>query len=386
MTGLSSSGFDRKRLVDIITDIEDRLKASPLFGPNIDLDPESGFGQIIGVFADPVNNEWEGQENTYNAMYPSTAQKVQLSNVVQFNGLNRKEESFSTIADVVLSGVSSTPIPIGSQVSVDLVGTAFKTDSAVVIGVGGTVLVDVTAIEAGPKVADIGTLTVIDTPVFGWTGVSNTNVAIPGEFEETDPDLRIRRSSSVSASGQNLVDSLYGQLLNLDSVVDVVVLDNKTEVTDADGIPPHNFLSVILGGDADEIAATIWNNNPQGILSYGNATTSITDSQGFSQDMNYSRPSAVPIYFIVNLTVDGNYPIDGDDQIKAAIVDYGTSNFFISDDVIYNQFFTPINTIPGITTAEFFIGIASSPTGQINIPIAVEQYSTYTIGNVTVNS
>ncbi|MCP3685800.1 MAG: hypothetical protein GY861_24390 [bacterium] len=384
MSGLSATGFERKRLVDIKSDIEDALKLA--FGDNIDLSPQSGFGQQVGIFAEMISNQWESQENIYNSQSPSTAQGTQLSNAVEFNGLTRNPEAFSVVEGVVITGIASTPIPAGSQVSVVLTGFVFQTDSAVVIGGGGTVTVDMTAMIAGPIEAAIATLTEIETPVYGWTSVSNPAAATVGENEETDAELRIRREASVLASGQNLVDSLYGQLLDLDAVTDVVVLDNKTDAVDANGIPARNFLSVVQGGDDDEIAQVVWNNTPQGIQSYGSTTVQVEDAQGFDQDVSFSRPSEIDIYFDITLTVDGDYPVDGDDQVAAAVVAYGEENFLISDDVIYSQFFTPINSIPGILTVVMTMGITPAPSGTSNITIAIDEISVYDVADVGVTS
>lgn len=46
--GLTAQGFKAKRLVDIQTDLENQLLAE--FG-DINLDPQSIFGQQIGVFS-----------------------------------------------------------------------------------------------------------------------------------------------------------------------------------------------------------------------------------------------------------------------------------------------------------------------------------------------
>lgn len=252
MSGLTANGFERKRLVDIISDIEDALKL--VFGENIDLSAQSGFGQFIGIISEALSDQWESQEDVYNSQYPSTSQETSLSNVVMYNGIERDPATYSTIEDVTISGVVGTTIPAGSQASVSNTGLFFETDLAVVIGGGGTVDVDMTAVETGPIEAVAGTLTVIETPIFGWTGITNSNDAVEGQNEETDPELRIRREASVLAAGQNLVDSLYGQLLDIDDVTDALVIDNKTDLTDANGIPPRNFLSVVQGGTASDLS------------------------------------------------------------------------------------------------------------------------------------
>lgn len=382
MSGLSAAGFERKRLADIKADIENRLKL--VFGENIDLDPQSGFGQFVGIEAEAQADQWESQENIYNSQYPSTAQGNQLSNVVQYNGIERQEATNSTVTSTI-TGTEGTTIPAGSQASVVATGDIFTTLSEVEIPSGGSIIVAMQSVETGPIEAASGTLTVIETPIFGWAGITNSADALVGRDEETDAQLRIRRELSTQALGQNLVDSLFGQLLNIEGVEDAVVISNGTDGT-VDGIPAHQFLSSILGGDNDEIAQTIWNNTPQGILSFGATTVGITDDQGFPQDVKFTRPDDVDIYFKVDITTDTDiFPGSGEADIKAAIAAYGLANFKISDDVIRTEFYTPINTIPGILTIDLRIGLSASPSGTTNLPIDLDEVSRYDITRVEVN-
>lgn len=382
MSGLSASGFERKRLVDIKTEIETALKLA--FGENIDLEPESGFGQFVGILSEGFSDQWESQENVYNSQYPSTAQENQLSNVVMYNGIERQDATNSTVTGTI-SGTAGTVIPINSQASVASTGLIFETLSQVIIGAGGTITVSMQAVDTGPIEATSGTLTVIETPIFGWTSITNSLDALVGRDEETDAELRIRRELSTQALGQNLVDSLFGQLLNIDGVEDAVVISNGTDAV-VDGIPAHQFASSILGGDNDEIAQAIWNNTPQGILSYGTTTIAIIDDQGFSQDTKFIRPSDVEIYFKIDITTNTTeFPGTGETDIKDAVVAYGLANFKISDDVIRSEFYTPINATPGILTVDLFIGLGASPSGTSNLTIDIDEISRYDTTRVEVN-
>ena len=382
MSGLNAAGFERKRLVDIKVEIEAALKTA--FGENIDLSPQSGFGQFIGILSEALSDQWESQENTYNSQYPSTAQGNQLSNVVMYNGIERQEASYSSVI-ATITGVEGTVIPAGSLASVVSTGFIFATQSEVIIPVGGSITVSMIAEEVGPIEAAIGTLTAIETPIFGWTGITNSAEAVVGRDEETDAELRIRRKLSTQALGQNLVDALFGQLLNIDGVADAVVISNGTDAP-VDGIPAHQFLTSILGGTNANIANVIWINTPQGILSFGTTTISIIDNQGFPQDIKFIRPDDVDIYFKIDITIDTDiFPGSGEADIKAAVAAYGIANFKISDDVIRTEFYTPINTVPGILTMDLFIGLGASPAGTTNLVIDLDEVSRYDTTRVEVN-
>ncbi|MCK5026671.1 MAG: baseplate J/gp47 family protein, partial [Nanoarchaeota archaeon] len=186
MSGLTATGFERKRLVDIKADIETRLKL--IFGENIDLSPQSGFGQFVGIESEAQSDQWESQENIYNSQYPSTAQGVQLSNVVMYNGIERFKASNSTVTGTI-SGINGTVIPAGSKASVVATGDIFVTLSEATIS-GGSVAVAMNSEEKGSIEATAGTLTVIETPIFGWVSITNNNDALVGSGEETDAELR----------------------------------------------------------------------------------------------------------------------------------------------------------------------------------------------------
>lgn len=382
MSGLTPNGFDRKRISQIKTELEEAFKL--IFGDNIDLDPQSGFGQAIGIASEAASDQWESQENVYNSQYPSTAQGDQLSNVVLLNGIERQRAANSTVT-ATFTGTIGTTIDAGTQVATSDTNSSFETISIATIGSGGTVNINMQSVETGPIEAIAGTLTVIKTPIFGLNSVTNALDADLGRDEETDAELRIRREESTSASGQNLTDSLFGQLLDIDDVFDAVVVSNGSDTTSPEGIPPHQFLSVISGGDVSEIAQTIWNNTPQGIASYGDLTETITDDQGFLQDIKYSRPDLVPIYFDVDISTGVGFPVDGVNEIKQSIANYGTNNFKISDDVILSQFYTPINNTPGIESIIIRIGKTPAPVGTSNITILFDELSTYDIANIEVN-
>lgn len=380
MGGLTAAGFDRERLVDIKARIETALKL--VFGENIDVTPESGFGQFIGIISETISDQWEGQEDIYNALYPSTAQSNPLSNVVTLNGIERLAAAKSTILSVTITGTSGTVIPAASQASVAATGDIFVTDVEVTIPVGGSITVDMTALNTGPVESAIGTLTVIETPIFGWTSVNNLAAAIVGRDEETDAELRIRRAASTGSSGTNIVDALFGQLSNLDGVTDALVISNGTSGV-VDGIPAHEFEVSILGGDDDEIAETIWDNTPAGIRSHGDTTVVITDAQGISQNTKFTRPSEVDIYFKVDISVTADYP--GASAVQDAVVAYGAANFKIGDDVIMSEFYTPINSVAGITAITLFMGLSASPATTANLTIDNDEISDYLASRVEVN-
>lgn len=241
----------------------------------------------------------------------------------------------------------------------------------------------------GPLEQEANTITQIITPVLGWDSITNPLEASAGTLRETDEQLRLRFRNTKLERSSNILDSLYSAILNIEGVDEVAIYENDTDVTDSNGVLPHSFLPVVLGGSSQLIADTIWENKPMGIRSQGNTVISVTDSQGFPHDIGFERPNPITIYIIVNLSLNPEsnlpFPGDGEDQIIASIQEYASTNFGVGDDVIYSRLYTPINEIPGHQIDSLFIGTSPVPTGTSNIVVAFNEISSFESVNITIN-
>lgn len=197
--GLSSTGFTRKRLDEIIADTN--AEFSSVFGDNLNVAPESPDGQIIGTTSGSQADLWEVAEAVYNQFNPSAATGAGLSNLVQINGIIRHAASASTVT-VRLTGTNGTIVPLGSIVSTIDKSISFTTDILATIPVAGFIDVAATATSTGAIPAVTGTITVIDMPVTGWASVNNLADAVLGQDEETDSELRARRELSVTKAAK----------------------------------------------------------------------------------------------------------------------------------------------------------------------------------------
>lgn len=387
--GISPEGFKRKKLDQLLEELNAEVKS--IFGDNFNVSPESPDGQVNGVVSESNANLWEIAEDSYNAFNPSAATGVTLSNLVQLNGITRLPATSSRV-QLTLTGTAGTVIPIGSLVSTSDTGDQFSTEVEVILDGAGNGSVFANAVETGPIAAISSTITEIDTPITGWSSVNNLSDATLGTDEETDVELRARREQSVARDAQAIIDAIFAGVANIPGVTQTVVLENDTNVTDINGLPPHSFQVIVVGGIDVDIANVIWLKKPAGILSFGTTTEVILDSQGLPHDISFSRPTTVDIYVEVDITTFADYPANGDDLIKQAIVDYANGDlvegrgFSLADDVIYTRLYTPINSVQGHEIDALRIGTSPSPTGTINIPIAATETSQFLNVNIVVNS
>lgn len=237
----------------------------------------------------------------------------------------------------------------------------------------------------GYKEQDANTINIIATPMLGWDSATNPFPAAAGKDLETDEELRIRFRDSKFLRAQNISDSLYSALLDLDGVTYAGIYENETGTYDpVYDLPEHSFKAVVFGGNPTDIARVIWNNKPLGIGAEGNTTVPIFDSQGFVQNIKFERPSSVDIYIDMELTTDREFPTTGVDDIKASIVEYFRTSFGIGDDVIYSRLYTPINMIKGHQIDSLTVGTAPSPTGTSNIVVPYNGLATINANNINI--
>jgi len=474
--GVTLEGFNPKRLPDIKLSLEELNKAA--FG-DIRTDPDSNFGQKIGVESEVLSLLWELEQNIYNSQYPSTAEGVSLDYVLELNGLKRlgatstdvtvglevsdttvipddlravvntSGEEFqiqdgftvdysnlfglyyevddvqnSTAYDVIINAVTtsitsiasgSTAISIATQI-VDALNlradvTATQPSSGVVLvsGVSNLAFADTTvdsklllriprtflSINKGQILATSGSVdTVSSTPVSGLTSVYNYEEGLLGREIQTDAEARVYREESLASLGNATIEAIRTKLLlNVENLNSVSVIENDTDAT-VDSQPPHSIAVIASGGfDGLELATEIFNTKAAGIATYGSDSEVITDSQGFTHVINYSEPSTVPIYVGINITTstEESFPVDGEQQIKDALVAFAL-NYNSGDDVVYQKLFTPIYSIQGIADAE--LGIKTSgaysdpptilPSEQANIPISITEIASIIDANIVI--
>tara|TARA_R110000851_G_scaffold96792_2_gene209944 strand:+ start:25771 stop:26949 length:1179 start_codon:yes stop_codon:yes gene_type:complete len=387
--GVTSEGFKTKRLDQLLTELNNEVKA--IFGENFNVSPESPDGQINGVVSESNANLWEIAQDSYNAFNPSAATGNSLSNLVQLNGISRLAAT-STRTQLTLTGTIGTLILAGSLVSTSDTNTQFSTEVNVTLDGSGNGTVFASTITTGPISALSGTITTIDTPITGWSTVTNLADADEGTDEETDVELRARRDKSVAKDAQAIIDAIFSGVGDILGVTQTVVLENDTNLVDTNGLPPHSFEVIVVGGLDTDIGDVIWLKKPAGILSFGTSTVVVLDSQGLPHDISFSRPTEVDIFVEVVVSKFPDYPVDGDDRIAQAIVDYANGElvagrgFSLSDDVIYTRLYTPINSIQGHEIDTLFIDTTASPAAVVNIPIGVNEISTFTLANILVTS
>ncbi len=383
--GVTEFGFDRKTQEELQVELEESLKAA-FTGLNVKV---GAIQQIAGIISDRLGLIWEALEDVYGAFYPSSATGASLENTSLLSGTRRLGATKSTVTGTVNLDAGTT-LPIGSIAAVDGNPDARFVTTEEVTNAGPSaadVTVETEAETAGAVAANAGSLTVKVSAVSGWNTITNPLDADIGTEIELDPALRLRRAQDVASPGGSSPDALLADLLDLDDVTEVTVFSNRTDFTDGDGVPPHSFEALVRGGDDAVIFQEIWDEHPTGIESFGSTSGSAVDKKGKTQSVAFSRPTEREVFLIIALDRTNDYPLDGNELVKTAVAQFGSSTYKTGSDVVLSKLNVPICSVAGVQDiTEIKAGFSASPTGTVNLVLAARELALLDTSRIVVNS
>jgi uncharacterized phage protein gp47/JayE len=378
---VDANGISVPTYADILATLQSQYQS--IFGSDVDLDPDSQDGEWLAIHATAINDINAQCVATYNQFSPATAVGVGLSSVVKINGLARQVATNSRV-DIRCIGQAGVTV-IGGIVG-DALGHRVQLPNFI-FPPGGDITITGTFIDLGALTAAPNTITRILTPTRGWQSVNNPFSATPGAPVETDAQLRQRQAQSTGNSAVTPPKALVGNVLALSGVAEVAFYENVTDVTDANGLPPHSISMVVSGGDAFLIAQTILNKKTEGANTYGTTTESVPDYAGVPNTVNFFRPTDVTIQVEVDLTALDGFSTTIENEIKAAIAAY-INGLVIGADVIRSRIYVPANlsnSADGSTydISNVKIGKNGGTLGTADIVIAFNEEATCVTTDVT---
>lgn len=400
--GVTDAGFVLKRQPDIIKDIQDRHRAS--FGTGIDVAIATELGQIDGDVSSELAELWELAQIAYNAYDPSKADNAALVAISALTGTIKEGDAPST-APITVNLNAGITLPAGTLCSVIgrpdilfqlLVSATNAGGSAADISTGtDSKPLVATCTQAGPIVVVAGTLTVRATIIGGWNNVTNTADATPGRFADTNIQLRQRREDELALRGGSTARAIKADMLDTEHHPELIgirscaVLTNRTDDIDTDGLLPHSFEVLIDDGDSptvanDAIAQSIFDSGPDGINTNGSATGTAVDENGDSQIMRFSRVTLRPVYFAYTLQKGAAYPVDGDAQVKAAVLQLGTT-IGAGQEIVALAFKAVALSVAGvIDVTAFALDFAPSPTATANLSPSRRERATFDSAHISI--
>ena len=254
-----------------------------------------------------------------------------------------------TTRGIVVRSMDDSPVGITGSMPSDFIILAGKKGSF-------------TAVNEGLQTCEIGELDTIAVGVSGWNSVYNYVAGDPGEDLESDESLRVRRAAAARVRKSRATDpAIEAALLDVRGVSSALVKSNRGFATDSDGIPGKSFNSLVIGGNDNEIAQCIYENQPAGIQSYGNTSVNITDSHGIEQQISFSRPTPVYLWVKVTYSLYDEEAFPGQDVVKDALVEWAEKEYTLGKDIISTRINQGLYDVPGIGVATCSVAVTDSP-------------------------
>jgi len=325
-----STGLTVKTLTEIREEKEADYKS--IYGEDINLDQNSPDGQIINIESQGAVDLREVLSQINAGFDPDQAEGRVLDQRVALNNITRNGGTFTLVPVEItvdkalnligLDGESDELNPAISNLYTvkDDAGNEFYLLSSVSIASAGTDSYSFRAADIGDVQIQVNTITTPVTIIAGVTNINNTaGASSQGVDEESDADLKVRRRSSTAISSVGYLDAIEAAIKDLDNVTTGIVLENNTDATDSDGIPPHSIWAIVEGGDNTEIGTVIYAKKSSGSGMKGAVEVEITRPNGGIFTAKFDRPIDQDLYIRFNLVLPGG-TVDTD-NLKALIVE-----------------------------------------------------------------
>lgn len=293
MNTIDATGLHLRTRAEIIDQIVNGGDGFPglvqIYGSDINVDPNSPDGQLVNLLAQLGVDYEDLVAAVYASFDPDQAEGINLDLRVAINGINRQAGTYSTQLAAVtvtqaltIAGLDTAPTaPFTIS---DSAGNQFQLLATHVFGGAGSANLNFQAAQLGAIQVQPNTLTTIVTVQLGVASVTNGSLSgTTGTNEESDYQLRIRRSNSTALGSKGFLAGLYGAIGNTSGVTAVSIQEN---------IPAHTIWCVVAGGTDADVANAINVKRNAGVAMLGAVIVPVTEVDGTVLDVRFDRPTA----------------------------------------------------------------------------------------------
>lgn len=323
--------------VNTVDEINSNLIAAfqQIYGSDINVGPNSPDGQLIGILSQNIRDVLELLVQTYNSFAVDSAFGVTLDARVAMSGIQRKAGTY-TQADVdvtvsqALNLIGQDALTLDPTASVftvaDDAGNQYQLVTSHTFVAAGTATLIFKSVVIGQVQTTANTIQTIITTQLGVTSCNNPTTAsdIEGLPEETDPQLKIRRSASYYLQAVSPADSLRAALLNIPDVTDSYVVENDANTT-VDTVPAHSIWTIVTGGTLAEIAQAIYTKKAPGCGMKGAVSQIVVRPQGNSFTAQWDASLTQPLSIRATLVP----------RVPGATFDLNKDELELADALIY---------------------------------------------------
>lgn len=167
-----------------------------------------------------------------------------------------------------------------------------------------TTIISFASVNCGKVVLPDGTISKIITNVDGLEECVNLIPPIYGRLRETNTELRQSYMKRIYVRSDGMLESIESAIIdNVQGVISVRAYENKSNIWDSEGRPPHCVEIVADGGSEIEIARQILRKKAGGIQTHGTVKVEIPDLFGRTIPVNFNRPQFVYVWMRITLTI-----------------------------------------------------------------------------------
>ena len=342
--GLTPQGFKVKRLPDIHAENQNLLLAA--FG-EINLDPQSIFGQLIGVISKVEADIWENMQDVYFSQYPNSAEGISLDNVVQLNAITRLAAQQTNVT-AVCAGLEGTLINQGALARIPDTGAVFfcQTDSFITRSnaASATIQVGLAAPQVYTAIINNQALT-YSLPIITFTGsfvtgnsivVTLNGATLPAVPFDTDNNQTLADLAAAIAANPSVASAIptNPNIINITPALGSAVAINSIVITGGASQPTYAItfaaptvnavsqnLTSIINASVSTVTATdlmgslsVIANDPDVPFSINVGTNLSITAQ--SSPMTFLSQDFAPIAAPVNTLVEILTPISGWNSIN----------------------------------------------------------------------
>lgn len=359
MAKLVESGIVIERLDSILERIEQGFKR--IYGQNINLDPDTPDGQMVGILGQIKVDLEELAEDVYRQLDPDLATGAWLEQRVAYAGLVRRKASYSYLRSVILTG--DPYAEINSLIVSDTNKVRWILDQKVTLNHSGSARADFRSEELGAFSLNAHTQLTIETITLGLNSVTTSVDAEIGIEEETDSQLRQRFSKSRARNAINSAEAIEGEIGDLADVKQVIILENNTPQVDSAQVQPHSINVIVEGGNETDIAQVIYKNKGAGIGLQGDTSVNLMIN-GKQRTIKFDKATPVDVHISMTLVRYEDFTEIDKDEVKRML---SNVKFKIGEDVSLSRLYSPINTVGGFWVKSLKIGKSSGVLNAENI-------------------
>lgn len=319
---IDANGISIQTLADILDEIlngtADFSGVFQIYGPDINVLPNSPDGQFINVFAQAKLDMLELIQQIFTSFDPDQAIGVQLDQRCALNGVVRNAGTY-TVTNVTVTVTQAITLP-GLDTAPDAPftvsdasGNQYQLIVAHAFGGAGSTALAFQSVVLGEVTPALNTITNIVTLLLGVASVNNPGAATTiGTNEESDFSLRIRRARSVALPSKGYYQGLIAALTVIPGVTSINLLENVTDTVDGNGIPGHSIWTIVAGGTDAEVADAIYVKRNAGCGMKGAVVVVVTQVDGTTFPIKFDRPQAENLWISFDVaavtgTVDAVY-------------------------------------------------------------------------------